>query len=48
MLKKVISTDAIITRKLSEAHDMYGFAFQDIDGHLWEMFYMDQSKIKKN
>lgn len=22
---------------------MYGWGFQDLDGHLWEVFYMDQS-----
>jgi uncharacterized protein len=24
---------------------MYGWSFQDIDGHLWEVFYMDESAI---
>ncbi|MFX3672909.1 MAG: VOC family protein [Paenisporosarcina sp.] len=23
---------------------MYGWSFQDIDGHLWEIFYMEESK----
>ena len=22
---------------------MYGWGFQDLDGHLWEVFYMDQA-----
>jgi predicted lactoylglutathione lyase len=25
---------------------MYGRAFQDLDGHHWEVFYMDESKLK--
>lgn len=25
---------------------MYGWSFQDIDGHLWELFFMDESAIK--
>ncbi|CAM4208699.1 VOC family protein [Paenibacillus alkaliterrae] len=24
---------------------MYGWSFQDIDGHLWELFYMDESAV---
>jgi predicted lactoylglutathione lyase len=26
---------------------MYGRSFEDIDGHLWEIFYMDETAIKK-
>jgi predicted lactoylglutathione lyase len=26
---------------------MYGHSFQDIDGHIWEIIYMDKSAIKK-
>jgi len=24
---------------------MYGRAFQDLDGHIWEVFYMDESQM---
>ncbi|ALC83475.1 MULTISPECIES: VOC family protein [Bacillus] len=24
---------------------MYGWSFEDIDGHLWEVFYMDESAV---
>ncbi len=27
---------------------MYGRSFQDPDGHLWEIFYMDPNAIKQN
>ncbi|KQU13058.1 extradiol dioxygenase [Bacillus sp. Leaf13] len=27
---------------------MYGWSFQDIDGHLWEIFYMDESGFNQN
>jgi len=27
---------------------MYGHGFQDLDGHVWEVFYMDASAVKKN
>jgi uncharacterized protein len=26
---------------------MYGRSFEDINGHLWEIFYMDESAMKK-
>lgn len=26
---------------------MYGWSFQDIDGHLWEIFYMDETEESK-
>ncbi len=25
---------------------MYGWSFQDVDGHIWEIFHMDESKGK--
>ncbi|MEW9670064.1 VOC family protein [Ammoniphilus sp. 3BR4] len=25
---------------------MYGWSFQDIDGHIWEVFYMDETAIQ--
>jgi len=36
-------------RKYSEPKDygfMYGHSFQDLDGHVWEVFYMDPSAVK--
>ncbi len=27
---------------------MYGWGFQDLDGHLWEVFYMDPAKMQKS
>ena len=26
---------------------MYGHGFQDLDGHIWELAFMEQSAIKK-
>jgi uncharacterized protein len=26
---------------------MYGRSFQDINGHLWEVLYMDEKALKK-
>jgi predicted lactoylglutathione lyase len=36
-------------RKYTEPKDygfMYGHGFQDLDGHVWEVFYMDPSSVK--
>ena len=36
-------------RKYNEPQDhgfMYGHGFQDLDGHVWEVFYMDPSAVK--
>lgn len=27
---------------------MYTRSFEDLDGHLWELFYMDESKVNQN
>jgi uncharacterized protein len=27
---------------------MYGWSFLDIDGHSWEVFYMDESGFNQN
>lgn len=26
---------------------MYGWSFQDLDGHLWELIYMDESAVNE-
>jgi len=38
-------------RELREPQDhgfMYGRAFEDLDGHIWEVFYMNESKMPKD
>ena len=38
----------IYSKEAREAQDhgwMYGRAFEDLDGHIWEIFYMDESKM---
>lgn len=34
-------------RKSQDHGWMYGRSFQDLDGHLWEVFHMDESKMPK-
>jgi len=44
--KKVVAAGGKTTHKPSEMKGgMYGFVFSDIDGHRWNVLYMDMSKM---
>lgn len=45
MMKKVISAGGTETREAQDHGWMYGRSFQDVDGHLWEIFYMNESEM---
>ena len=47
MIIKVISAGGIETRKPQDHGWMYGRSFQDVDGHLWEIFFMDENAMKQ-
>lgn len=47
MMSKAIEAGGKEPRKPQDHGWMYGRSFQDIDGHLWEIFYMDESAAKK-
>ena len=47
MISKVTEAGGRESRKPQDYGWMYGRGFQDIDGHLWEIFYMDESAAKK-
>ncbi len=47
MVNKAIEAGGRESRAPQDYGWMYGRAFQDIDGHLWEIIYMDESAIKK-
>ena len=47
MIKKVIAAGGKETRQAEDYVWMYGRAFEDINGHLWEVFYMNESKMPK-
>lgn len=46
-LNKAIEAGGRESRAPQDYGWMYGRSFQDIDGHLWEIIYMDESAIKK-
>ena len=45
MIDKAIEAGAIEPREPQDHGWMYGRSFQDINGHLWEVFYMDEGKM---
>jgi uncharacterized protein len=47
IMKKVIDAKGKETREPMDIGNMYGRSFQDIDGHLWEIFYTDESPANK-
>ena len=43
MLDKAVEAGGTAFRKRSEFQGMYGGAFQDLDGHIWEIGHMGQA-----
>ena len=48
MINKAIEAGGIEPRKPRDHGWMYDRAFEDIDGHLWEITYMNESSLKSN
>jgi uncharacterized protein len=47
MISRVIEAGGRESRESQDHGWMYGRSFEDINGHLWEIIYMDESAIKK-
>jgi uncharacterized protein len=45
MISKAVAGGGSEYRKAEDQGWMYSRAFQDIDGHLWEVIYMDMEKL---
>lgn len=43
MMKKVVTAGGKDLEKMQEMDFMYSRDFEDIDGHIWEVFYMSES-----
>ena len=48
MINKAIEAWGTEPRKPQDHGWMYDRAFEDIDGHLWEITYMNESSLKSN
>ena len=47
MINKVIEAGGKEAREPQDQGWMYSRSFEDIDGHLWERIYMDESTLTK-
>lgn len=47
MVNKAIEAGGTTPNKKQDQGFMYGHGFQDLDGHLWEVMWMDPSAINK-
>ncbi|MGE5518662.1 MAG: VOC family protein [Candidatus Dadabacteria bacterium] len=47
LVNRAISAGGNAPREKQDYGTMYGWGFEDIDGHLWEVMYMDPAAIKK-
>ena len=48
MIKKAIEAGGIESREPQDHGWMYGRSFEDINGHLWEVIYMDENAAKND
>jgi predicted lactoylglutathione lyase len=45
MIAKAVASGATTPNDKQDHGWMYGWGFQDLDGHLWEFAYMDMSQL---
>jgi predicted lactoylglutathione lyase len=48
LVAKAVAAGGRTYNKPQDYGFMYGHGFQDLDGHVWELFYMDPSHIKQS
>jgi predicted lactoylglutathione lyase len=48
MMNRAIEYGGKESREPQDHGWMYGRSFEDIDGHLWEIIYMDKSALKND
>lgn len=46
LVKKAVAAGATTLKAPQDHGFMYGHGFQDLDGHLWEVFFMEPSYVK--
>ena len=48
MIKKAVAAGGSLYNNPQDHGWMYGHSFADLDGHQWEILYMDESKMTVN
>lgn len=46
-VSKAVKAGGTIPREAQDHGFMYGHSFEDLDGHIWELMYMDPSAINQ-
>jgi predicted lactoylglutathione lyase len=46
MIEKAIAAGGKAWKPTMDEGPMYGGSFQDLDGHVWELIYMDMSQVQ--
>jgi predicted lactoylglutathione lyase len=47
MVRKAVAAGGSTYKKPQDHGFMYGHGFQDLDGHIWELMYMEPSAISR-
>jgi predicted lactoylglutathione lyase len=47
MVRKAVAAGGSTYNQPQDHGFMYGHGFQDLDGHIWEIFWMDPSTVKQ-
>ena len=47
MVKKAVAAGGSIYNESQDHGWMYGHSFADLDGHQWEILYMDEEMLKQ-
>jgi predicted lactoylglutathione lyase len=47
MVRKAVAAGGTTYNEPQDHGFMYGHGFQDLDGHIWELIYMDPSAVKQ-
>lgn len=48
MVRKAVAAGGTTYNEPQDHGFMYGHGFQDLDGHIWELIYMEPSSINQN
>jgi len=47
LVKKAVAAGGRNYKEPMDLGFMYGHGFEDLDGHIWELFYMDPANVQK-
>lgn len=48
LVRKAVAAGGMVHKEPQDYGFMHGHGFQDLDGHIWELAFMEPGAIKKN